>query len=252
MILSPSTPSVSSQNYIIATSPRTGSELLCEYLSRTELAGKPGEHFFPKRFPHFYQHYHIHTFPEYATIIRQERTTPNRVFGTKLIAGEILNEFLEVLRQNTPHSAQMTAHQLLHHFFPNLTFIRLIRQDRIRQAISLYRAEATGIWHNTGKQATQPEIPYDYRAIRTRLDRINTIEAAWDAFFRQNQLTPLTLTYETFIQTPVQTTQTILSHLGLSLPSTWQPNIITNKRMTQTQTDQWVTRYQAEEYPHRD
>jgi LPS sulfotransferase NodH len=240
------------QNYIIATSPRTGSELLCEYLSRTEVAGKPGEHFFPKRFPHFYQHYHIHTFPEYAAIIRKERTTPNGVFGTKLIAGDILNEFLEVLRQNASHSVQMTAAQRLSNFFHNLTYIRLTRQDRIRQAISLYRAEATGIWHNTGKQATQPDLPYDYRAIRTRLDRINAIEAEWDAFFEQAQLTPLTITYETFIQTPILVTQQILSHLGLSIPSDWQPDIISNKKMAQTQTDQWVIRYQTQDYPNWD
>ena len=242
----------SSKNYIIATSPRTGSELLCEYLSRTQIAGKPGEHFFPKRFPNFYQHYHIHTFLEYATIIRQERTTPNGVFGTKLIAGDILNEFIDILKHNTPNASTATAYQILNNFFPNLTFIRLIRQDRIRQAISLYRAEATGIWHNTGKQATQPEIPYDYQSIRSRYERINAIEAEWDQFFTQNQLSPLTISYETFIQTPIQTTQQILTHLGLSIPATWQPDLITNKKMNQTQTDQWVARYQSEEYPNWD
>lgn len=230
--------------YMICTSPRTGSELVCEYLSRTEKAGKPGEHFFPKRFPNFYEHYKINQFSDYFNIILRERTTPNGVFGTKMIAGEILNDFLSIIRkQRIALNQSLNDYQTLNFQFSNLSYIRLKREDRLRQAISFYRAESTGVWHDTGVQSSPVKIEFNRIAIQNYLDQINHIEYYWDQFFKQAQIIPLEITYESFVKDPIFEIHRIFDFLNLSIPQNWHPNLITNKKMASQETDRWVYQF---------
>ena len=117
-------------SYLVCATPRSGSTLLCHELDRTGVAGHPEEYFealrksgLPRR-PHEYfdpeRHaniverlafrempesdaaqpsplWHPDTYGEYLAWALQEGTTPNGVFGAKLMWG-YLGDFAELLR----------------------------------------------------------------------------------------------------------------------------------------------------------
>src|SRR5262245_52793193 len=85
--------------YLVCGSQRSGSNLLCEVLSRSGVAGRPTEHFVPA-FPeaevvgHSYAGFEksswartrgLASFPEFLDAVIGEGRTPNGVFGTKLM-----------------------------------------------------------------------------------------------------------------------------------------------------------------------
>ncbi|HBX68572.1 MAG TPA: hypothetical protein DEH25_04110 [Chloroflexi bacterium] len=71
--------------YLIAASPRSGSQLLVALLSATGLAGNPDEHFNPWYMgdaTNFFPDDLLYC-PEHIQRLMAEHTTPNGIFGSK-------------------------------------------------------------------------------------------------------------------------------------------------------------------------
>jgi Stf0 sulphotransferase len=125
------------QSYVIASTPRSGSYLLCEALAATGVAGKPTEPFNPEFLWDFHQRWGLSAdvgFQEYWYQAVVHGTTGNGVFGVKIQWGQ-----LDWLAEQAGAGRGDVLAQLL----PGARYVRLVRRDRRAQAISLHRASAS-------------------------------------------------------------------------------------------------------------
>ena len=74
----------------------------------------------------------------YATRLCQVRATPNGVFGAKLLYRQLIH--LESLARQEPELAELPLLEVLHRLFPNLHLVWVTREDKVRQAISWFKA----------------------------------------------------------------------------------------------------------------
>ncbi|BBZ46464.1 Stf0 family sulfotransferase [Mycobacterium parmense] len=189
--------------YVIATSPRSGSNLLCEALAHTGIAGRPAEIGLKFRgdVP----------FDEYVPARIREFATDNGVCGVKLFWGH-----LQVLVR--AGCASGDSDQVLEHFFPGAHYIRLIRPDRRGQAISLYRALATNEFRRrrgvVNPNAAGPDPEFDGEGIR-RLERmLDRHEASWDQSFHRRGITPLLVDYDSLVEHRCDQVARVLGFIG--------------------------------------
>src|SRR3954470_11984778 len=166
-------------SYLVCATPRSGSTLLCHLLDQTGVAGHPEEYFedlrhsgLPRR-PHEYfdreRHANIierlafrempdgdepapnplwspETYDRYLDCVLEQGTTPNGVFGAKLMWG-YLGDFADLLR-GIEGMAGLAVPDLLDRAFPALRYIQITREDKIRQAVSLWKAVQTQGWRH--------------------------------------------------------------------------------------------------------
>jgi LPS sulfotransferase NodH len=178
------------RGYVIAATPRTGSTLLCEALAATGAAGIPNEAF-PREFrPEWCRRWGLPTTIATADYVREalrRGTTANGMCAFKI-------HWMHV--GALAYELGVPAGQVLERLLPGAQFINIIRRDRRAQALSWFRALETGQWHrlpNTGN-AQAPSL--DPAAVRRLEARIAKQQAAWETYFAQNQIAPLTIEYE--------------------------------------------------------
>ena len=106
----------------------------------------------------------------------------------------------------------------LNAIFPDLHYIFLIRRNKVRQAVSWWKAIQTGVW-SSEQQSQRQEPEYKFEAIDHLVQEIVLREAGWQEYFMEAGITPLSLTYEEVVVEPEQATGAVLGFLGLSVPS---------------------------------
>jgi LPS sulfotransferase NodH len=225
--------------YFICTLPRSGSWLLSEALERTGIAGRPREYFEPKLF----EKHSNATYAEAVSRIIRTGTTNNGVFGAKFhwyqfeYAPRVVRTHDD---SDTPVPLLMAAR------FPNLRYIWLTRRDKVRQAVSYYRAIKTGQWWKiagvrNGKSA-QPPLEFDYAYIQRLEKLILAHEAKWQKYFEEFDIDPLVLVYEEFCRNVGIAVREVLAHLGIA-QSRKQRLRARLQRQADTVTEEWVERY---------
>src|SRR3954468_8679460 len=173
MATSPSQPSSS---FLICATPCSGRTLLCAALEGPGVAGAPVEYFEALRHsgrPRRPQEYFIgaqdrtilrhlgelsvsdgrparsplwnrHEYEPFLSWAIEQGMTPNGVFGAKLMWG-YFGDFVSLLR-NIPAYRDLPLVELLPGVFPNLQFVRVVRANKVRQAVSLWKAIQTASW----------------------------------------------------------------------------------------------------------
>ena len=81
----------------------------------------------------------------------EEGTTENGVFGAKLMWG-YLGDFATLLR-GIEGNAGRPVPELLARSFPDLRYVQITREDKVRQAVSLWKAVQTQAWREEGGAA---------------------------------------------------------------------------------------------------
>src|SRR5262249_20823009 len=124
-------------SYFICTLPRSGSWLLSESLEKTGVAGRPREYFEPKLYE---DNPAVDPIESLDKIIRKGMTR-NGVFAAKLHWYQF-----EFATRVVARESDMPVPLLIDRRFPGLCYVWLTRRDKIRQAVSYYRASKTGVW----------------------------------------------------------------------------------------------------------
>jgi LPS sulfotransferase NodH len=237
-------------SYLVCATPRSGSTLLCHALDQTGVAGHPEEYFEalrqsgrPRR-PHEYfdpdRHvniverlafrempdgggrpsplWHPETYGDYLEWALREGTTPNGVFGAKLMWG-YLGDFAQLLR-GIEGMAGRALPDLLERAFPGLRYVQITRRDKVRQAVSLWKAVQTQAWkQEPGDQGTPVVEPvFSFRAINYLVRLLTAHDASWDAYFLGLGYEPLTITYEELAEGTGAVVHRVLDHLGIPAP----------------------------------
>jgi trehalose 2-sulfotransferase len=276
-------------SYLICATPRSGSTLLCEALKSADVAGVPEEYFEALRHsgvPRRPQEYFIgaqdrtilrhlgelssgdgqparsplwdrHDYKPFLEWAIGQGTTPNGVFGAKLMWG-YFGDFVSLLRE-IPEYRQLPTAELLPSAFPELSYVRVVRANKVRQAVSLWKAVQTATWrqettgHSDGAEISDaadpdatnghgPRLKFHYHAIEHLLGQILAHEACWDAFFEHCRIRPHVVVYEDFVENYEQTAMETLRYADVEIPEG-----IGFERRMQRQTDDinriWARRF---------
>lgn len=131
-------------------------------------------------------------------------------------------------------------------------FIHLTRGDKLAQAVSLLKAEQSGLWHvgadgsEVERTASAQPPRYDGTAIRQWSETLAGYDTAWTGWFGAEGITPIRLTYEDLSAAPVATLRGLLDDLGLD-PAAADGVTPGLRRMSDDLSQKWIRRYLAEE-----
>ncbi|MGA2012801.1 MAG: Stf0 family sulfotransferase [Solirubrobacteraceae bacterium] len=263
-------------SYLVCATPRSGSTLLCHLLDQTGIAGHPEEYFealrhsgLPRR-PHEYfdaeRHANIierlafrempdaaprpnalwqpETYDRYLEWAIEQGTTPNGVFGAKVMWG-YLGDFAELLR-GIDGLAGLPLPDLLDRVFPGLRYIQITRKDKFRQAISLWRAVQTQAWREDGDRGASAigEPQFSFRAINYLVRLLTAHDASWDAYFLGLGHQPLKITYEDLAGDPEPIIREILTQFGIPAPANLEISAPRLKIQSDDLSEQWLQRVQ--------
>jgi trehalose 2-sulfotransferase len=239
-------------SYLICATQRSGSNLLCEILRGTGLAGNPKEYFFEGFQSSWFEVFGVNSFSDYLQSVVKATATDNGVFGAKIMADHFWH-FIDKTRQTPPYQAQDIAPaELLVSLFPGLHYIWLTRRDRIRQAVSYIKATQSDIWHSWEiLRRPEKKLSYNAKAIRASVQYLIWQDALWQDYFAQAGIVPLTLVYEDFSQRPRETAEQIIDYLGITKAANWtMDQIKIGEKLGDATSEEWVKRYrQHEGYP---
>lgn len=266
-------------SYLICATPRSGSTLLCEALTNTGLAGCPKEYFEalkdtgrPRRPQEYFDpsdteittllqdiarldddhepplHPKGENYRDYLARVMVEGTTPNGVFGAKVM-WEYFDDFVQHLH-SIPEYEGIVAPLLLPTIFPDLHYIRMTRSDKVRQAISLWKAVQTQAWKM--EEALHPhelhhrrKLVFHYRAIDYLRQRLVDNEAAWQRHFEHYGIEPMLVVYEDLVASYEETALNILRFLRVPIPPNFAFAERRMKQQADTLSEDWVRRYYA-------
>jgi len=250
-----------SRSYLLCGNARCGSTLLCRALSDTGVAGRPAEYFltWPDPLPdhnppltQFWEHSElarsngVSTREDYLRLVYRLGTTPNGVFGAKLMWN--YTPYALASFQQMPQFAGLDAAAVLTAAFPDLRVVHLVRRDRLRQAVSWLRAAQDGVWLTSDTEPARPSgtPAYDRDVIAGMMDLITTGEQAWLDLYAQLGLQPLEVAYEDLL-TPEgydAAVRSILRHLDL--PDDVAIPAPRTRRQADRINDEWVQRFGEE------
>jgi LPS sulfotransferase NodH len=248
---------MSFKSYIICTSPRSGSTLLCGRLRDTGVAGDPESLFHRPSLDAWLQSYGLarDDFDSPLSALRaafdhaiHTGRGQTDTFGLRL-QRHSFSYFTQQLAQlyPDPHS-DLTRLQAV--FGPTL-FIHLTREDKLSQAVSRVMAEQTGLWHRHAdgtelERLAPPKPPqYDATAIARHLRDLRQMDLDWQAWFKTQGITPLRLSYDTLSNDPQGCVAQILQALGQDPDIASQLCPPTAKLSNSINRD-WIRRFQAE------
>lgn len=230
-------------SYLICATNRSGSFLLCEALKNTGIAGNPEEYFWRGDEPFWKERWKVSDYGGYLSKAIEQGTSSNGVFGAKIMWG-YFDDFIGKLRQ-IPVYEQIDLPALLPHVFSNLHYVQIIRRDKVRQAISFWRAIETNTWAWTDDKQPIPEREpsFNYKAIRNLEKEIVTHEAAWKNYFEGCQIKPYVVIYEEFVPRYEETAREVLRFLDIPIPSDLKFAERKMKRQSDDLTEKWVEAY---------
>lgn len=236
------------QSFTIWFSQRTGSTWLCQALSSTQVAGQPGEWFLaadPATLP---AHYGVANVPDMLGKIRQRGTTPNGVFGLKQgICQPYFGQLIALLSQGASFESSSRI-GLWETLFPNHKHIFMTRRNKVRLAVSWWRAIRSGEWHRRhGEIKSNADLSADYSfdAINHLVSESILREAALQELFDEAKIVPLTITYEDMVYDASATVRSVLTYLGYEDCATI--HFATDlERLSDDISEEWVQRYRRE------
>jgi len=235
------------RSYLIVATARTGSSLLCDYLTSMGCAGKPDEYFstvVPRgalQAPSWLEERGRMGPLDYLSLIRESASTPDATFGAKVNMGG-LREFLALLRGAFgPHS---TDAERIQQAFPGMKVILLTRLDKVAQAVSTLKALETGRLNSLGGEAARLKLRYSFPLIEMILNDIVAEERALFLMVEKLGLHSRTISYEDLSRDPAGAISSVSSFLGL------QSNGIVPTTRLRRQSDAVSERW-AEKHHHR-
>ncbi len=234
--------------YVVCAVASCGSNLLTDALRETGRAGQPKQ-FFSELFQSGYgAKYGLDPVSDYARYVRgviNATATSNGVFGFKLM-GWSLEGFLAKLRGTGQFaSADSTDLDVLCSAFPRLQFIRIVRHDKLRQAISKARAMQTGLWKLADGRNAVGEAHFDRDLITQCLREGEIEQAAWDRFFDNFPATLLMIEYEQLSRDYERTVRTVLNFLGIALQCGSKIGEPITVKQSDAISDEWERRYRT-------
>jgi trehalose 2-sulfotransferase len=208
----PAHPSRPRASYFICGTPRSGSWLLSGLLASTGVAGRPHEWFFEDTEAANRRAWGVTRFTDYLQRVQDAGTTPNGVFASKLMWGQ-LEELVTRLRDLGEGTADRS---LIERHFPNPRYVWMWREDIAAQAVSWAKAIQNGHWHHWDSADPSVVPVYDREQIEALAGEVVESNARWRAWFEENEIAPLAVRFEDLVADKTVGTRAVLEYLGLA------------------------------------
>lgn len=235
--------------YILCTSPRSGSTLLCALLRDSGVAGHPKSYFHRPSLPEWRTGLDLAQDAArtdiFAEATRQGRGNTD-IFGLRLQRNSAPFFFAQLREM---HPAAQTDVQALTAQFGPTRYLYLQRKDKVAQAVSLVRANQSGLWHRNAdgseleRTAPPQDLQYDPDAIAEEIETLTTFDTEWQAWFDAENITPLRLDYDTLSADPAGTLARTLDFLGLPRIAHVNPAVT---RLADATNAEWIARFRAD------
>lgn len=175
------------------------------------------------------------------------------IFGCRIQSHSFafLRSQLAVLSPDAPHDAAR-----LRDLFGRILFVHLSRKDKVAQAVSYVRAKQSGLWHQAA-DGTEIErlsegqpLCYDAQAIAAQYQEMLQADEMWQNWFRQQDIQPLKINYETLSEAPQETLGMLLRELGCNSDAATKA-VIPLARLADKISTEWCARFRATLDPNR-
>lgn len=243
--------------YIICSTPRTGSTLLCDLLAATKVAGNPDSFFMSEIGPLWMERWGLPSRDNmsdadyskaYLQAVIKAGKGGTEIFGLRLMR-ENLDDLSALIDKIFPRLPSDKAR--LETAFGNILYIHLAREDKLAQAVSMVKAEQTGLWHIAPdgtelERLAPPKDPeYDFDRIAGKVAQLEQYDAAWVSWFDQQGIAPLRIGYERLSTNPAEVLTLICDALGVPTldPNSVRPGVA--KLSDETSSD-WMRRYRLD------
>jgi len=204
------------KSYIICTTPRSGSNLLCNLLESSGVMGQPKEFLnldsvilpFARRNSLMNLEDSFLYLDTYLDSAVDKFSSNNNVFGMKLL----YDQFEPYMELNNVRK-----------FLQDFKFIWLLRKDVLSQSVSMHIAKETNEWTYLNEQNNQKEenknrrdfVKYDEAKISQFLKKLAKDNLKWIEFFSINQIDYLPVTYEDILLNTNQACHNICDFCGV-------------------------------------
>jgi len=237
------------QTYFIATTPRTGSTLLCQALWQTGDVGAPKEYLNPMQL----RDWEVRLGNRGSQMVHRHLQGPLlSLVGRGWTAAKIRRHLIRVrtrrtcggwfgLKIHAHHFKRWNARLDMKQHFGSIQWIHLYRTDRVAQAVSWARALQTGVWvHSQQKQRTPR---YNRHLIAWCLSAIDRGERFWKDWFESHHIQPLQLQYHQLTEDLLATTRAVTQFLNIPrVTHTGRPIPILKRQGDAINTD-WIARF---------
>ena len=242
--------------YFLCATPRSGTTLLCDLLSGAGQAGRPQSYYRRQDIERRAAAWGLRPgdFPDprefdlaYLRAVLRDGTGETGVFGLRIMWGTV-GELAERLRWLHPHA---TTAALFEKIFGPLVYVHVSRRDKVAQAISLLKAEQSGLWHvaadGSERQRAAPPAPvrYDADRIAELVGDLECDDEAWNRFFATHGIAPVRLEYEALADCPRAELQKVL--VALRLPPELADSLSAQtSKMADRESVAWAERFRRE------
>ena len=230
-------------SYIIASTQRSGTHLLCTILRSTGIAGSPDEFFLSKPGETWEKRWGAPSRDRYIERVLQDNTGVTGVFGA-VVMWSYWERMLQMLQELREHN-RFTGPELIAELFNRPKYIWMRRRNRVEQAVSWAMACQTGVWAQRMGVTPQPDATpkFDFKVIDEWCNRIAAHEASWANYFRENQIEPLVLYYEDVVACHRVAAERVLEFLALPLPHRMEISAPAIEKQANEISAQWAASY---------
>ena len=189
------------RSYVVASSYRCGSTLLCSKLWLTGVLGAPWEYLNDNfELGDLMRRFEASSTTEYVDRLLACRTSSNGVFGLKAHFRHFetgLKHFPGLLER-----------------FGTPTFIYINRRDKLAQAVSMAKAFQTKSWTSL-IDPHRDALRYDRSHIARCIEEIEAQRLGWLRWFENNNVTPFVVNYEELVVDSDEVIRTIMELLDV-------------------------------------
>jgi LPS sulfotransferase NodH len=206
------------RSYVVCSTPRSGSGLLCRGLASTGQLGAPLEYLNPVHRGILSERWSCGAdLKAYVSALHGHRTSPEGVFAIKVHWEQLVDTRAEASGSPRDPFTWNVPDELLAELFPHPVFVRIMRMDLDRQAVSLWRAQHSNVWsiatddeaHHNGDRT-----PYSFDGIETCRRAIELGESCWDRLLGRIGADPLVVTYEQLTSAFAATVAPVARHVS--------------------------------------
>lgn len=229
------------RSYIVASSYRCGSTLLCSELWKSGRLGAPTEYVNIDR-----GNAAIPTASEPGRLmLRFGATTPEEYFIKLLERRTSRNGIFGMKAHGHHFEAALTWCPSMLKILAPVTFIYINRRDRVAQAVSMAKAMQTNAWISFDS-ATGKNVRYDADFITQCMDDVERQRSSWWRWFETNGVTPFVVTYEDMLADKDSIVRSIVELLEAQNDEPEKIPLPAVEKQSDETNREWATRFAAD------
>ncbi|NDV62227.1 hypothetical protein G0Q06_07190 [Puniceicoccales bacterium CK1056] len=236
------------KSIIICATPRSGSYLLSDLLNQR---GMP---FAEEWLTQFHQEsrkraYGVKDSLDYISFLKllTARERQAGLFSMKVMFPQFYQ--LTQLLGESKEVPGGTFMEKLCHIFPNPAFIRVSRENKVAQAISLHKARQTGQWVKRRGEELRPAINpvYSFLGILDAFEERRRSEKLWEEFFESHPADVFEMSYEELIADKEGMLERIFNWAGLKFSPVAKSEASSGfQPMRSSINDDWIKRFEQD------